>query len=266
MPQLSPEGHRVIEDVALRTGFSEDAVTSMLFSVMAGRGGMAQFNHREFGGSGQWMSGGAIMISDMFNNVLKARVGALCNELLTLVRDEPGIAAAGAFQSQSQGESREMNGALSSLLTQEGRANWWPADLGVPSSLGAQNDVRYAYFPAKRRLAVDLNGKVTVYDTQDHQIGGFSQQQPGLGSLSFASQHGPVEIGRLPVVPGADEDRASSEAIHRPAAEPNAAASAAGFRQQDILAAIERLGELKVRGILTDAEFSAKKAELLSRL
>ena len=54
-----------------------------------------------------------------------------------------------------------MNGALSSLLTPEtsGRANWWPADLGVPSRLGAQNDVRYAYFPAKRRLAVDLRGR-----------------------------------------------------------------------------------------------------------
>jgi hypothetical protein len=93
-----------------------------------------------------------------------------------------------------------MIGALSSLLTPEtsGPPNWWPADLGVPSSLGAQNNVRYAYFPGKRRLAVDL--KVTEYNTQDHQIGGFSQQQPGLGSLSFASQLGPVEVGRLPVV------------------------------------------------------------------
>jgi hypothetical protein len=68
------------------------------------------------------------------------------------------------------------------------------------------------------------------------------------------------------VVRGADEERASSEPIHKPAAEPNAAASAAGFRQRDLLAAIERLGELKVRGILTDAEFSPKKAELLSQL
>ena len=67
------------------------------------------------------------------------------------------------------------------------------------------------------------------------------------------------------MVSGADEDRASSEPIHKPAAEPNAAANDPGFRQ-DILAAIERLGELKVRGILTEAEFSAKKAELLSRL
>jgi hypothetical protein len=78
MPQLSSEGRRAVEDVARRMGFSPDAVTSMLFSIVAGRGGMAQFNHPEFGGSGQWMSGGAIMISDMFNNVLKALEWARC--------------------------------------------------------------------------------------------------------------------------------------------------------------------------------------------
>jgi hypothetical protein len=80
------------------------------------------------------------------------------------------------------------------------------------------------------------------------------------------SQRGSVDLTRLPTVSGADEDPASSEPIYRPAAEPNAAAGDTGSRQRDILAAIERLGELHARGILTDAEFSAKKAELLSRL
>src|ERR1700678_4170011 len=103
MTQVSPEGSRVVEDVAHRTAFSPDAVTSMLFSMIAGRGGMAQFSHPEFGGSGQWMAGGAIMISDMFNNALKARVDALCNELSALIRSEPDFAAADSFQSQSQG-------------------------------------------------------------------------------------------------------------------------------------------------------------------
>ena len=108
------------------------------------------------------MSGGAIMISDMFNNVLKARVDALRNELSALVRNEHGIAAAGSFQSQSQGKLTELNAGLSSLLAPETseRSNWWPAGLRAPSSVGAQNNVRYAYFPAERRLVVDLKGKV----------------------------------------------------------------------------------------------------------
>ena len=43
MTQLSPKGLRAVEVVANRTGFIEDAVTSMLFSVIAGRGSMAHF-------------------------------------------------------------------------------------------------------------------------------------------------------------------------------------------------------------------------------
>jgi hypothetical protein len=267
MTQLSPKGLRAVEEIARRTGFTEDAVTSMLFSMVAGRGGMAQFSHTEFGGSGQWMAGGAIMISDMFNNALKARVDALCNELSALIRGEPDFVAADAFQSQRQGERGDLPGGSSSLLVTEGpsQANWWPADLGVPSSLGAQNEVRYAYFPATRRLAIDINGKVTVYDTQDHQISGFSQQQPGSGSLSFSSQLGSVDVSRLPVVSGADGTKTSSGPAHKGAAEQHAATSRAGGHE-DILAAIERLAELHARGILTEAEFSAKKAELLGQL
>jgi hypothetical protein len=42
---------------------------------------------------------------------------------------------------------------------------WWPAELGFPNGSGAQNQVRYAYFNAAHRLAVELNGHVTVYDS-----------------------------------------------------------------------------------------------------
>jgi Short C-terminal domain len=264
MTQLSPKGARAVQEIAHRTGFSPDAVTAMLLSVVAGHGRMAQFSHPEFGGSGQWMGGGAIMISDMFNNALKAGVDDLCVELAELVRSEPDFVASGSFQSQSQGPRRNVGGASSSLLATEGRdhENWWPADLGSPSSVGAQNDVRYAYFPASRRLAIQLNGLVTIYDTQDHQIGGFSQQQSGSGSFSFSSQHGGVDVSRLPVVSGAKEVKTSPE----PAAEQPAAKVKASAGHEDAIAAIEGLAGLHARGILTDAEFSAKKAELLGRL
>jgi hypothetical protein len=108
------------------------------------------------------MAGGAIMITDMFNNGLKARVDALCNELSALICSEPDFVAAASFQSQIQGANGNLQRRSSSLLEAEGpdQSNWWPADLGVPSSLGAQNEVRYAYFPAARRLAVDLNGRL----------------------------------------------------------------------------------------------------------
>jgi len=45
-----------------------------------------------------------------------------------------------------------------------------------------------------------------------------------------------------------------------------AAPAAAGIRPDEIMATIEKLAELKAKGILTDEEFSTKKAELLKKL
>jgi hypothetical protein len=146
------------------------------------------------------------------------------------------------------------------------QANWWPTNLGVSSSLGAQNEVRYAYFPATQRFAIDISGKVTVYDTREHLISGFSQQQPGSGSLSFSSHLGTIDVSRLPVIFAADGAKTSPKPMHEAAAEQQAATRKVSATHEEILAAIERMGELHARGVLTDAESSAKKAELVGRL
>jgi membrane protease subunit (stomatin/prohibitin family) len=51
-----------------------------------------------------------------------------------------------------------------------------------------------------------------------------------------------------------------------PAAAAAAAAAAAGMKPDEVMATLEKLGELKAKGILTEDEFSAKKAELLKKL
>jgi hypothetical protein len=93
------------------------------------------------------------------------------------------VAAAPVPRSASQGPS--------------GGSNWWPRELGVASATGAQNDMRYACFPDQRRLAVMRNGVVTIYDTGEHRISGFSQQQSGTQTLSFNSQKGTVRLDEL---------------------------------------------------------------------
>jgi hypothetical protein len=52
-------------------------------------------------------------------------------------------------------------------------------------------------------------------------------------------------------------------AARRAAAAAPAAAAAAGRQADDVMATLEKLGELKAKGILTQEEFDAKKAELL---
>jgi len=174
MRTLSPAGEQAITEMAERHGFSRDAVTSMLESVASGSGTMAQFSHPEFGGSGQWMRGGMTMVSDMFNDSLRGRVAALCADLADLTAHVPTLSKA--------------------------RASWWPPDLGSPDTSGAQNDMRYAYFARKRRLAIDRRGKVTIYDTLGHSIHGVAQQQSERATLAFTSQHGTIDLHTLPVI------------------------------------------------------------------
>ncbi len=46
----------------------------------------------------------------------------------------------------------------------------------------------------------------------------------------------------------------------------NAPAASGGVRPEDVMATLEKLGDLKAKGILTPDEFDAKKAELLKKL
>ena len=294
MRPLSPAGQQAIHDLAQRHGFSPAAVHCMLEAVIHGNGSMAQFNHPEFGGSGQWMSGGMTMVSDMFNHALKSRVDGLCSELSNLIAQQPGLIQSGSFQSQSQsgghgqqqasygggqqqnsgGGQQQQNGAgpvgpvsLFVPPAADAAGDWWGSSLRWPNSTGAQNGVRYAYFAQARRLAIEVGGRVTIYDTLDHQIGGFSQQQGNGGSLTFSSQYGLVEVASLPVVSvdGVPPSEAPAEWAPPPAPSDNNPVLS-GKSEGDLFALIERLADLRAKGILSDEEFAAKKTELLSRL
>jgi hypothetical protein len=173
-------------------------------------------------------------------------------------------------QSQSQGNSG--GGFLPTgpffRIEHSGNAggNWWPDELGVPASTGAQNSMRYAYFPDRHRLALDANGRVSVHDTGDHWITGFSQQQSGDQTLTFTSQHGAVRLDSLPqvAVPGRHFDEKAS--TDRPAEAAGRRAGGSPAATHDILESITKLAELRDTGVISDAEFFAKKAELLARL
>ena len=80
MQNLTPEGLRIVTEAAKRHGVSLDGALVLLDALARGNGRQAQFNHPDLGGMGQWSQGGMIMIGDMFNQGLKYRVDALCNE------------------------------------------------------------------------------------------------------------------------------------------------------------------------------------------
>jgi hypothetical protein len=113
--------------------------------------------------------------------------------------------------------------------------------------------------------------------TGEHRISEFSQQQGDDQSLTFTSQYGLVRVPDLPLVfPHDDQSQipsspASATPSQMPGSVPPAMVVAAptpveSLSMEDIVKTIERLAELRQKNILTEEEFAAKKAELLSRL
>jgi hypothetical protein len=80
--------------------------------------------------------------------------------------------------------------------------------------------------------------------------------------LTFTSQRGVIRVDSLPretFRKAGQETRAFQSA---PAATP----APSGGDSSSIIGLIEQLATLKEKGVLTDAEFAEKKAELLKRL
>jgi hypothetical protein len=272
MQELTLEGLRIVDELAGRHSVSRDAVLTLLRALVLGNGTQAQFSHPDLGGMGQWSQGGMIMVGDMFNQALKYRVDTLCRELASLLRSQPLLNPTEASQSQSQGQGGGHTG-VSLFVPGAGPSSvrWWPSELGTPGSTGAQNNLHYACFPASRRLAIRQGDHVSVYDTGDHRINGFSQQQGGDQSLTFTSQFGLVRVADLPLAaPISDTSHdPSASNLREPLRSETPVApvkASAPSSTDDILTMIERLSDLRQKNILTEEEFSAKKTELLNRL
>ncbi len=283
MQNLTPTGQQIVNNLSGRYNLSYDAVMHMLIAVNNGAGTMAQFNCPELGGGGQWMAGGMTMVGDMFNYSLKNTVDNLCSELANALAN---------------------NTIFVPRSTQGGNnPNWWPNELGQPFSSGGQNNSRYALFP--NRLAVEVNGLLSVYDTLDHNIGGVSQQQGSNDSLVFNSQYGTLSVASLPKVnytpPNTSNAPSNNQNFIQPANQQinqqsnpiTNSSQASAFQSNiqppvvqqpsqntetqssvaqppntggDVFQIIEKLANLRDLGALSEDEYQNKKNDLLSRI
>jgi hypothetical protein len=205
----------------------------------------------------------------MCNQALKATVDGLCTALAALLAAAPLVQPASArspLPGQGMPPPQPRGGVRPAaacpapaavsvcVASPAGSAGaWWPAELGLPAAGGAQDAMRYAYFPAQRRLAIAVHEDLWLYDTLDHQVSGVSQQQ-GLGSTgTFTSQHGVVEVTSLPLMASGylgSPDEGFSASTH-PAAAPASGPDVAAAQATDILATLERLAALRHKGILS---------------
>ena len=229
-----------IRAAAQRHRLSQGAAAALWDALVRGGGRQAQFNHPELGGMGQWSGGmgqiGDMFNADLKARV----GGACADLAAAMTAAAVSPAEAGSGQRQSQGPAGTAAPPARSSVPRTGSPDagretsptsstnpapamkpmtpldpmtpmepmrpldfgpdWWPGSLGRPASSGAQNGVRYAVFPERARLAIERDGRVTLYDTGAHRIGGVSQAQSSGSRLAFTSEDGPVDLARLAVV------------------------------------------------------------------
>ena len=131
LPRLTDQGLQKINDLAQRYGVSVDAVMKLLQALVISNGTMAQFDHPELGGAGQWMPGGMTIVGDMFNHGLKTKVDGLfravtnpgCATLRTIPR-RLSVAITEAGRRPARGRPRRLGyGFGQPLRTRDGRPN-----------------------------------------------------------------------------------------------------------------------------------------------
>ena len=123
-------------------------------------------------------------------------------------------------------------------------------------------------------------GAPWVYDTLDHRIGGFGQQQGGGQSITFTSQYGTVDLSALPLVSRDGHAVQAQPARTSPMSPslssstiPEAALAKAPIddlathmsSKEDVIALLQRLGELMEKGYISKDEFEAKLRGLIPR-
>jgi hypothetical protein len=204
---LTSPVNQSIHELARRFGFSDDAVAELFGALIRGNAIVAQFNHPELGGMGQWMRDGTTVGNSTDPN-LKGRIEGLCAELSKLV-----IGASFQTIDPDATGPQQWSGVDSGSPYLEGSdvgdgvvlpanplaPSWWPEELGHPAATGSQGEIRYAYFPESNRLVILDRGDLTIHNTLGHHLTGLAQQGPG-SVLTFTTPGGALRVSDLPVI------------------------------------------------------------------
>lgn len=160
-------------DIAARHNLSPAAVEALAQALSRGGGMEAQFNHPDLGGKGHWIPGD-IAIEDANNRVLKNRISRVCEELAARYRTV----------------------SVPAVTTRQSR--WWDAAYGRADLSGEIAGVRYAFFRATRRLLVQREDTIQIYDTGDHTlIALLTDSSEAAESLVFETEGGSVQVRDL---------------------------------------------------------------------
>ncbi|MBC7893460.1 MAG: hypothetical protein H7Y12_14685 [Sphingobacteriaceae bacterium] len=185
-----------LSKLAERHGFSPALAQQILAQLQQNGGRQAQFNDPSLGGYGQWQ-GGMLMIGDMMNYALKAKVAAFLADLAALATKSPAVPDALAQKARQAAETLQQTafGSAQQSASAQNSASVQQSGRGGGFSV-TQNGTTYQYSAEHNALVVN---ETEIYDTTGLRILGISsQQQNGQGILVLNTDQGPKQLSDLP--------------------------------------------------------------------
>lgn len=141
-----------LETIANKHRVSLETVRELAEGLQASGGMWVQFHIPELGGAGKWRVNGTAFVGNGKNQVLNARVDAICRMLYELI-------------TQTDDHAKTVPPAQYSRPR-----SWWPEGWEVPTHEGKSNGVDFAYFADRKRLAIRQGVKVRYFDAGDCEI------------------------------------------------------------------------------------------------
>lgn len=173
--------NETLKQLAERHGFSPELAQNILNELRRSGGRQAQFNDPALGGMGMWQSG-QVMIGDMMNHGLKAKVAAFLADLAALLEVSPDASPELTWRAEKMASMAQNQASIS----QSGGGGGFSV---------MQNGVSYRYSAERNELVVN---ETDVYDTTGLRVIGIhSQQQNGRGVLILNTDQGPRQVGDL---------------------------------------------------------------------
>ena len=176
----------VIQSVAQRYLIAEPVVRKLFDQLKVSCATACSFDIPELGGMGHW-SPGHVTGAPGADHSLRMRIDGLCSELAALIQ--------GSETSAPEALTRAAHTApASGRVDLPAGESWWPASFGMPAASGERHGMRFAFFPAAKRLLVQQGARIDAHDTRDAQVTGVAEMSGETTSLMFNTDKGTVKL------------------------------------------------------------------------
>jgi hypothetical protein len=188
---------QIITNLAKKYGLPVEIVNQLAHEMQKTRGESIRFDIEYLGGKGRWKLNQSASVGNGFDAELNNFITDLCSDLSDQIRantvddnqddgdDEPTI--------PSRPRSKSALDDTIGIAPLSLKPNvWWPEDFGdEPDIMGHIGELRYAYFPQRRRLVLRQGLRNRIFDTASfdiHEI--VSGNESGFFNLIVLTNHG----------------------------------------------------------------------------